>query len=120
MPPMPTYKSSVSIEASPEQAWDAIERLTDLPGFLTPALVVGGGEAWVRFNEGRRHRVEWGEEGGYRAWLEVDREGEVCSVTVRIHADTGADEVDRELDQTLFALKAAVEEDASGSTSSSS
>jgi len=126
---MPTYKSSVSIEATPDVAFDFISDVRNLPRYLAPVtaaepagdgkvrLTAGGdadtsvAEAWFRVDEGRRHRVEWGSEGpsGYRGWLEVDREGQVCSVTAEIHTDRD-EELDAALDQTLFALKRAIEE----------
>jgi carbon monoxide dehydrogenase subunit G len=126
---MPTYKSSVSIEATPEVVFDFVSDVRNLPRYFAAVsvaeptgdekvrLTTGGAgdtrvaEAWFHLDEGRRHRIEWGSEGpgGYRGWLEVDREGQVCSVTVELHTD-GDDGLDAELDRTLFALKAAIEE----------
>ena len=126
---MPAYKSSVSIEATPEQVFEFVRDVRNLPQFtaFSAAEPIGEGnvrltaevdghaevsEAWIRRREGRHPRIEWGSEAtkSYHGWLEVDREGEVCSVTVEIHSDAGREAgVDAALDQTLLALKAAVE-----------
>jgi len=127
---MPTYKSSVSIEATPDAVFAYVSDVRNLPTYfdrMTSAEPVGGeavrvvadvngepttGEAWFRTHEGHRHRIEWGFEGpeNYHGWLEVDREGHVASVTVEVHtARVSDDEIDRALDRTLFALKAQVE-----------
>ena len=127
---MPVYKSSVSIEATVDDTFAFVSDPRNLARFtgVTSAEPLGGDavrltteaedgtqvteEAWFREKPGRRPRVEWGTDGphNYHGWLEVDREGEVCSVTVEIHTDQGpAGEVDAALDRMLLDLKAAVE-----------
>lgn len=128
---MANYKSSVSIEATPEEVFDFVSDVRNLPRYfraLTAAEPTGGdevrvtaeeggrirmSEGWFRVHEGRRHRLDWGLEGpdAYKGWMEVDPEGEVASVTVELHLEGGAGDVDTELDRALFALKAAIEGD---------
>lgn len=128
---MPTSRSSVSIEATPDEVFAFVRDVTTLPQYLAPmrsASPAGGEavrvtaevagqakveEAWFRVHEGHRRRVEWGAEGpaGYRGWLEVDREGDVASVTVELHVEHGtAEELDRSVDASLFALKRRIEQ----------
>ena len=127
---MPTSKSSVSIEAAPDDVFAFVRDVTNVPEYLAPimsASAAGGDavrttvdvdgqatveEAWFRVHEGHRHRVEWGAEGaGYHGWLEVDREGEVASVTVEVHSERRtAEELDRAVDAALFALKGRIEQ----------
>jgi len=132
---MPTYRSSVSIEATPEDVLAYVRDVRNLPTYfdrVTAAEPLGGeavrttsvvegrttvGEAWFRVKEGHHPRIEWGVESPnhYHGWLEVDREGRVCSVTVEIHTDRVPDEaVDEAIDRTLFALKDAVERSSAG------
>lgn len=70
------------------------------------------GAAWVKVREGRHPRIEWGAEGtGYHGWFEIDREGEVCSITAELHDDhLPAADLDAALDAALFALKREIEE----------
>jgi hypothetical protein len=128
---MPTSKSSVSIEATPDDVFAFVRDVTNLPAYLASlraATPAGGeavrvtsdvegepkvGEAWVRVHEGHRHRVEWGVQGpvDYHGWLEVDREGEVASVTVEVHTERGtAEELDAAVDAALWALKERIEQ----------
>jgi len=125
---MPTYKSSVSIEQTPEAVFDFVSDVRTLPRYydgISSVEPLEGGvvrvtsmsegrpvvrEGWFRVHEGHRRRVEWGteDERGYGGFLEVDPEGEVCSVTIEIHGpDSGS--VDEQIDRTLYALKAEVE-----------
>ncbi len=130
---MPTYKSSISIEASQEEVFEYLADVRHLPDYfplVSAAEPLAEGkfrittqdghtsEGWMRLHEGRRDRIEWGAGGrqDYSGRLQVDREGLVASVTAQIHADHPIPEGDTILDQTLFALKSCVER--SGSSSS--
>ena len=127
---MPTYKSSVSIEARPEEVFTFLSDVRNLPTFvegMAAAEPLGGeavrvtvdiegeqrtGEAWFRIKEGHHPRIEFGVEGphGYRGWLEVDREGQVCSVTAEVQTERPSDRaMDESIDRTLFALKDRIE-----------
>jgi polyketide cyclase/dehydrase/lipid transport protein len=127
---MPTSKSSVSIEASPDETFEFVRDVRNLHRYLSgveAAAPAGGdavrvttdvdgtvrvGEAWVKVKEGRHRRIEWGTEGpaSYHGWLEVDPEGEVCSITAELHDDRlPAADLDAALDETLFALKREIE-----------
>lgn len=126
---MSAYKSSVSIEATADSVFAYVRDVRHLPRYLDGVMAAeptGGeavrvtadvdgvsrtGQAWFRIHEGRHRRIEWGSEGlsEYHGWLEVDREGEVASVTVEIHTERPSPEADERLDRTLFALKAQVE-----------
>jgi hypothetical protein len=125
--PMATYRSSVSIEASVHETFAFVRDVGNFPRFvdrLIAAQALGDDEVRVtlaegdgqrtaqaqfKTHEGGHHsRVEWSADGGdhYHGWLEIDREGEVCSVTMELHAP----EIDgAEVDAALWALKAAVE-----------
>jgi uncharacterized membrane protein len=119
---MPSYKSSVSIEASQDVVWDYVADIRNLPAYVpgvTAAeplpehrarITLGSRtlEAEVARHESLRHRLEWSSTG-YRGWLEVDKEGLVASVTAQLHTDEPLDEGDARLDQALFALKSSVE-----------
>ena len=125
---MPTFKSSVSIEQPPEAVFDFLKdprhvaRFVDQVRAVEPLgdeqvrirAEVGGSEVVTQgtfhVHEGHRRRIEWDldVEDGYRGWLEVDPEGEVCSVTVELHT-AGEAELDDRLDRALFALKGAAE-----------
>jgi len=111
---MPTSKSSVSIEASPDDVFAFVCDPDNIPGYTT-AGVDGAQEMekpWFRVHDGHRHRVEWGADGpsDYHGWLEVDREGEVASVTAEVHTEDGtAEDLDRAVDAVLFALKERIE-----------
>jgi hypothetical protein len=124
---MATYRSSVSVEASVHETFAFVRELRNFPRYVERVTAVEplGGEAirvtlvdgdhhrtveaHARVHESGRHRrVEWGVEGSghYHGWVEIDQEGEVCSVTMEVHAS----EVDgAEVDAALWALKAAVE-----------
>jgi uncharacterized membrane protein len=127
---MPTSRSSVSIEARADDVWDFVRDVTNLPTYvavLSSAESAGGdavrvsfdaggetkvGEATFHVHDGHRRRVEWEVVGpdGYHGWLEVDREGEVASVTAEVHSDRGtADDLDPAVDAALFALKERIE-----------
>lgn len=125
---MPTFKSSVSIEQPPEAVFDFVKDPRNVPRFVEQVSAleplgdeqvriraeVGGNEVVTqgtfRVHEGHRRRIEWelDIENGYRGWLEVDPEGEVCSVTVELHTEREA-ELDDRLDRVLFALKRVAE-----------
>lgn len=124
---MASYRSSVSIEASVNETFAFVREVRNFPRFVERVSSVEplGGESirvtlveaghhrtvegYARVHESGRHRrVEWGVDGTdhYHGWVEVDQEGEVCSVTM----DVDAPEVDgSEVDAALWALKAAVE-----------
>ncbi|GAC1314647.1 MAG: hypothetical protein NVSMB12_08300 [Acidimicrobiales bacterium] len=121
---MPTFKSSVSIEQPPEVAFEFLCDLRNVPRYLDAVTSVEdigegrirvridvGGQATVtdgtfRVHEGHRRRVEWTVDGPdeYSGWLEVDPEGEVCSVTAEVRTNRES-ELDADLDRALFALK---------------
>jgi len=128
---MPIYKSSVSIEAPVEVVFAYVSDVRHLASYvegMVEAEPLGAervrvtaevdgqrrvGEAWFRVKPGRRRpRIEWGSAGphDYHGWLEVDREGEVASVTVELHTGRVSDDrIDEALDRTLFALRDRVE-----------
>ena len=130
---MPTSRSSVSIEASPEVVLSFLADLHNLTRFV-PSLrgaealpegtvrvtIESEGEpktcqAWVKEKEGRKPRIEWGLEGphAYHGWVEIDREGDVASVTAELHSERlGREELDAALDGTLWALKQEIEAEA--------
>src|SRR5579872_6111401 len=97
MPLVPTCRSSVSIEATLETVFAYLSDARNIPQFVGPvsaAEPVGGDHARVTSGDtttdveltvevGHRHRVEW-DAGGCKGWLEVDREGQVCSVTAEV------------------------------------
>ena len=121
---MPTFKSSVSIEQPPEVAFEFLCDLRNVPRYLdavTSVEDIGDGRIRVRIDlsgqvtvtdgtfrvhEGHRRRVEWTIDGPdeYSGWLEVDPEGEVCSVTAELRTNRER-ELDADLDRALFALK---------------
>jgi hypothetical protein len=116
---MPTCRSSVSIEATLEKVFAYLADVRNIPHFVAAvgdAAPVGGGSARVtsgdttkdvelKIEEGHRHRVEW-DGGGCKGWLEVDREGQVCSVTAEVEAEAIDDPT---LDQALWTLKEQIE-----------
>ena len=127
---MPTFKSSVSIEQPPEVAFEFLCDPRNVPVYLGAVTAVTSvtsvedigderirvtidvsGQVTVtdgtfRVHEGHRRRVEWTVDGPdeYSGWLEVDPEGEVCSVTAEVRT-SGKAELDAELDRALFAIK---------------
>lgn len=128
---MPTSRSSVSVEASPEEVFAFVGDVANLPRYLpgVASAVPTGGEAvrvtwdvdgsrrvtdaWFRVKAGRHRRIEWGSDGPshYHGWLEIDPEGEVASVTVELHTDRpSSEDLDAAVDGTLFALKQQIEE----------
>ncbi len=130
---MPTYKSSVSIEATPDEVFDYVADIRHLPEYFAEvedAESLGEGrfrittrarhvrEGWMRLHEGRHQRIEWGSTGveEYSGSLRVDREGQVASVTAQIHTPHPVEGGDAVLDQTLFALKSCIERSASSSS----
>lgn len=125
---MATYKSSVSIEQTPDVVFDYVSDVRNLPRYFAGLrsvepldgdavrVTIDGSagpvvlEAYFRVHGGHRRRVEWDTDdpAGYRGWLEVDPEGDVCSVTAEVHTHDEAD-VDAVIDRTLFALKGQIE-----------
>src|SRR5581483_3343943 len=98
---MPTYESSVSLEASPERTWAYLTETEHVLAFLD-RLGIAAGEVHPR--EGHRQRVEWSA-GPDHGWLEVDREHLASSVTAELHLDAEREDFDVVLDQALFAIK---------------
>jgi carbon monoxide dehydrogenase subunit G len=118
---MPTFRSSISIEAPRRDVLQYLGDAANLPAYLDglASVVVAGSDTvrltwsdgtstdgWFRTEEGRHNRVEWGDDRQH-GWFEVDTEGEVASVTAELHAAVA--DGDAVLDRTLFALKGAIE-----------
>jgi hypothetical protein len=130
---MPTFDSSVSIEAPAEAVFAFVSDIRNLPRFFDPMIAIEPGEGdhvrltipqegraeqaegWFRLADHKR-RVEWGHDGpdDYHGWMEVDAEGLACSVTIKVHTTARVDKqaVTEALDRTMWALKTLVEQDA--------
>ena len=109
------FESSLSMQASPEQVFDFIADISNLPKYLpTTKSAQPQGEGRVRVQgeaNGQKYdgdgylrpdksalRMEWGaDEGYYNGWMQVEEQGDGSNVTVHISfkgAPPGRDEKD--------------------------
>ena len=110
MPGMAYFASSVSVEESLDKVVEYTndnDHLHALVSAIEGRTTMGEVAEWRRVGDRLRHRIEW-KADAYHGWLEVNREGQVASISVGVHTGEG-DGTDARIDAALLALKNGIE-----------
>jgi hypothetical protein len=107
---MAYFASSVSVEESLDKVVEYTNDNDHLHTFVSAIeghSTVGEVAEWYRLGDRLRHRVEW-KADAYQGWLDVNREGEVASISIGVHTGDRAG-MDARLDAALVGLKKSIE-----------
>jgi uncharacterized protein YndB with AHSA1/START domain len=119
------HEHTEHVAAAPERVFAALADPGNLPSYVPQVTAaeagpdgrvhvrarydghVQEGDAWFRTDEANR-RVEWGSDGGYRGWMQVDPDGDGSRLTLFLATHHG-DASDHEVMGTLDGIRRLVE-----------